>query len=40
MEESIRRFLTREELAVAAYGRLTGAALAGLALGGSAPDLN
>ena len=30
MEESIRRFLTREELAVAAYGRLTGAALAGL----------
>jgi DNA processing protein len=30
VEESIRRFLTREELAVAAYGRLTGAALAGL----------
>lgn len=30
MEESIRRFLTREELAVAAYGRLTGAVLAGL----------
>jgi DNA processing protein len=30
VEESIRRFLTREELAVAAYGRLTGAVLAGL----------
>ena len=30
MEDSIRRFLTREELAEAAYGRLAGSALAGL----------
>ena len=34
MEESIRRFLTREELAEAAYGRLAGSALAGLWVAG------
>jgi DNA processing protein len=34
VEESIRRFLTREELAVAAYGRLEGSALAGLWVAG------
>jgi DNA processing protein len=34
VEESIRRFLTREELAAAAYGRLTGSALAGLWVAG------
>lgn len=34
MEESIRRFVTREELAEAAYGRLAGSALAGLWVAG------
>jgi DNA processing protein len=34
VEESIRRFLTREELAEAAYGRLAGSALAGLWVAG------
>jgi DNA processing protein len=34
VEESIRRFLTREELAEAAYGRLEGSALAGLWVAG------
>ena len=34
MEESIRRFLTREELAEAAHGRLAGSALAGLWVAG------
>jgi DNA processing protein len=34
VEESIRRFLTREELAGAAYGRLAGSALAGLWVAG------
>jgi len=34
VEESVRRFLTREQLAAAAYGRLEGAALAGLWVAG------
>jgi DNA processing protein len=34
VEESIRRFVTREELAEAAYGRLAGSALAGLWVAG------
>jgi len=34
VEESIRRFLTREELAEAAHGRLAGSALAGLWVAG------
>jgi DNA processing protein len=39
MEDSIRRFLTREELAEAAYGRLTGSALAGLWVAGELSGL-
>ncbi len=35
MEDSIRRFLSREELAAAAFGRLAGSALAGLWVAGS-----
>ena len=35
MEDSLRRFLTREELAEAAFGRLEGSALAGLWVAGS-----
>jgi DNA processing protein len=34
VEDSLRRFLTREELAEAAFGRLTGSALAGLWVAG------
>ena len=34
MQETLRRFLTRDELAEAAHGRLTGAALAGLWVAG------
>jgi DNA processing protein len=34
MDDSLRRFLTRNELAAAAYGRLEGAALAGLWVAG------
>jgi len=39
VEESIRRFLTREELAEAAYGRLAGSALAGLWVAGELTSL-
>jgi DNA processing protein len=39
VEESIRRFLTREELAEAAYGRLAGSALAGLWVAGELASL-
>jgi len=35
MEETIRRFLTREELGAAAHGRLAGSALAGLWVAGT-----
>jgi hypothetical protein len=34
VEDSLRRFLTREELAAAAFGRLTGSALTGLWVAG------
>jgi DNA processing protein len=39
VEDSLRRFLTREELAEAAFGRLTGSALAGLWVAGSLAGL-
>jgi DNA processing protein len=39
MEDSIRRFLTREELAEAGYGRLAGSALAGLWVAGELSGL-
>lgn len=34
MEDTLRRFLTREELAACAFGRLSGTALAGLWVAG------
>ncbi len=39
MEDTLRRFLTREELAACAFGRLAGTALAGLWVAGDLGSL-